>query len=172
MKFIAAAVQMLATDDKAANLAEAEHWLREAAHQGARLAVLPEVFIWRGSKKLERAFAEPIPGPTSDKLAGLARELKIYLVGGSILEEIPANQKPTTPACSSILREVSLHPIARFISSMSTWPTVCRCASRRPARMAAMSWSRRPSLARWAYRFVTICAFQSSIVNWPTGARS
>jgi deaminated glutathione amidase len=93
MKFIAAAVQMVATDDKAANLAEAEHWLREAAHQGARLAVLPEVFIWRGSKKLERAFAEPIPGPTSDKLAGLARDLKIYLVGGSILEEIPANPK-------------------------------------------------------------------------------
>ncbi|HYJ14623.1 MAG TPA: carbon-nitrogen hydrolase family protein [Candidatus Limnocylindria bacterium] len=93
MKFIAAAVQMVATDDKAANLAEAEHWLREAVHQGARLAVLPEVFIWRGSKKFERVFAEPIPGPTSDKLAGLARELKIHLVGGSILEEIPANPK-------------------------------------------------------------------------------
>ncbi|MDP9130356.1 MAG: carbon-nitrogen hydrolase family protein, partial [Candidatus Binatota bacterium] len=62
MKFIVAAAQMLATDDKAANLAEAEHWLRDAARQGARLVVLPEVFIWRGNKKLERACAEPIPG--------------------------------------------------------------------------------------------------------------
>jgi len=93
MKFIAAAVQMLATDDKAANLAEAEHWLRDAAGQGARLVVLPEVFNWRGNKKLERAFAEPIPGPTSNRLAGLARELKVYLLGGSILEEIPASPK-------------------------------------------------------------------------------
>ena len=36
MKFLAAAIQMLATDDKAANLKEAKHWLRRAAAQGAR----------------------------------------------------------------------------------------------------------------------------------------
>ncbi|MBF8255049.1 MAG: carbon-nitrogen hydrolase family protein, partial [Deltaproteobacteria bacterium] len=46
MKFLAAAVQMLASDDKAANLKEAEHWIREAAAKGARVVVLPEVFIW------------------------------------------------------------------------------------------------------------------------------
>ncbi|MGZ8426309.1 MAG: carbon-nitrogen hydrolase family protein, partial [Candidatus Binatia bacterium] len=93
MKFIAAAVQMLATDDKAVNLAEAEHWLRDAVRQGAQLVILPEVFIWRGNKKLESACAEPIPGPTSNRLAGLARELNIFLLGGSILEEIPGSQK-------------------------------------------------------------------------------
>ncbi len=93
MKFIAAAVQMLATDDKAANLAEAERWVREAARLGARLVVLPEVFIWRGNKKLEREFAEAIPGPTSIRLAGLARGLNIFLLGGSILEEIPGSPK-------------------------------------------------------------------------------
>jgi predicted amidohydrolase len=93
MKFLAAAVQMVAVDDKAANLAEAERWIREAARQGARLVVLPEVFIWRGNKKAERNSAEPIPGPTSERLAAWARELKIYLLGGSILEEIPASDK-------------------------------------------------------------------------------
>lgn len=93
MKFVAAAVQMLATDDKAANLAEAERWVRQAARLGARLVVLPEVFIWRGNKKLEREFAEAIPGPTSNKLAGLACELKVFLLGGSILEEIPASPR-------------------------------------------------------------------------------
>lgn len=93
MKFIAAAVQMRAADDKAANLAEAERWVRQAARQGARLVVLPEVFIWRGDKKLERNVAEPIPGPTSRILATLARELNIYLLGGSVLEEIPASPK-------------------------------------------------------------------------------
>src|SRR5947199_7872082 len=93
MKFLAAAIQMLASDDKTANLQEAERWVRQAASEGARVVALPEVFIWRGNKQLERAAAEPIPGPTTAGLAALARELGIYLLGGSILEEIPASQK-------------------------------------------------------------------------------
>jgi predicted amidohydrolase len=93
MKFLAAAVQMLAGDDKAANLAEAERWIRAAAAQGARVVALPEVFIWRGVKKQERENAEAIPGATSEFLSHLARELGIYLLGGSILEEIPGTPK-------------------------------------------------------------------------------
>lgn len=93
MKFLAAAVQMLAGDDKAANLAEAERWIRAAAAQGARVVALPEVFIWRGVKKQERENAEAIPGATSEFLSRLARELGIYLLGGSILEEIPGSPK-------------------------------------------------------------------------------
>lgn len=88
MKFVAAAVQMLAGNDKQANLQEATRWIRDAAVKGARLVALPEVFIWRGSKKLERQFAEAIPGPSSNALSNLARELGIYLLAGSILEEI------------------------------------------------------------------------------------
>jgi len=93
MKFIAAAVQLLASDDKTANLQEAEHWLRQAAAAGARVVVLPEVFIWRGNKKIESEFAEAISGPTATKLAQLARELKVYLLAGSILEAIPDSRK-------------------------------------------------------------------------------
>ena len=93
MKFLAAAVQMLASSDKAANLDEARRWVRAAASKGARVIALPEVFIWRGSKSDERKSAEPIPGPASQELAGLARELGIYLLGGSILEEIPGSDK-------------------------------------------------------------------------------
>jgi predicted amidohydrolase len=93
MKFLAAAVQMLASDDKAANLKEAKHWVRHAAAEGARVVALPEVFNWRGSKKLERKSAEPIPGPSSTAMAELARELGIYLLAGSILEEIPGSEK-------------------------------------------------------------------------------
>ncbi|HYA28838.1 MAG TPA: carbon-nitrogen hydrolase family protein [Acidobacteriota bacterium] len=89
MKFVAAAVQMVASDDRAANLREAQHWIRQAAALGARVVALPEVFIWRGNKKMEREFAEPIPGPTSTAIAALARELRIYLLAGSILEAIP-----------------------------------------------------------------------------------
>ena len=93
MRFIAAAVQMLATDDKTANLEEAARWTREAASQGARVVVLPEVFNWRGEKKNERQSAEAIPGPTSETLAHLAREQGIYLLGGSLLEDIPGSSK-------------------------------------------------------------------------------
>lgn len=93
MRFIAAAVQMLAGSDKAVNLKEAERWVRQAAGAGARVIALPEVFIWRGSKKLESGQAEPIPGPSSRAMAELARELEIYLLAGSILEEIPASDK-------------------------------------------------------------------------------
>ena len=93
MKFIAAAIQMVAADDKAANLAEAERWVREAASNSARLVVLPEVFVWRGNKKEERNAAEAIPGPSSKRLSALARELELYLLGGSILEEIPGSDK-------------------------------------------------------------------------------
>jgi predicted amidohydrolase len=93
MKFIAAAVQMVASDDKAANLAEAERWVRQAVRLGAKVVALPEVFIWRGEKRREREFAEAVPGPTSTAMARLARELGIHLLGGSILEEIPGSQK-------------------------------------------------------------------------------
>jgi deaminated glutathione amidase len=93
MKFQAAAIQMMAGSDKAANLKEAERWVREAATDGAKVIALPEVFIWRGSKKLERGQAEAIPGRSSKAMASLARELKIYLLAGSVLEEIPESDK-------------------------------------------------------------------------------
>jgi deaminated glutathione amidase len=93
MKFLAAAVQMLASDNKAANLKEAKHGVRQAAAEGARVVALPEVFIWRGGKKIERQVAESIPGPSSEAMAQLARDLGIYLLAGSILEEIPGSEK-------------------------------------------------------------------------------
>ncbi len=93
MKFRVAAIQMLATDDKAANLAEAARWIREAAAQGANAVALPEVFLWRGDRKNERQFAEPVPGPSSERMVALARELGIHLLAGSMLEEIPGSGK-------------------------------------------------------------------------------
>jgi predicted amidohydrolase len=93
MKFLAAAIQMLASPDKEANLKEAEARVREAAARGAKVVALPEVFNWRGDQKEERKNAEPIPGPTTNLMLRLARELGIYLLAGSILEEIPGSSK-------------------------------------------------------------------------------
>jgi predicted amidohydrolase len=93
MKFIAAAIQMLASEDKEANLRHAEDAVRQAAARGARIAALPEVFNWRGDKNDEKQNAEPVGGPTTERMARLARELKIYLLAGSVLETIPEARK-------------------------------------------------------------------------------
>ncbi len=86
MKFLAAAVQMLATSDKEANLREAEGWIRRAHAEGARLVVLPEVFNWRGRGGDTAAHAEPVPGPTTERMSALAAECGVHLLAGSMLE--------------------------------------------------------------------------------------
>jgi predicted amidohydrolase len=92
--FTAAAVQMKSGPDKRANLAEASARVREAAEAGAQLIVLPEVFAWRGKHDQERHEAEPIPGPTTGAMAGLARALGVHLVAGSLLEARGAGELP------------------------------------------------------------------------------
>lgn len=87
-KFIAAAVQMDSQDDKNANLAAAEGYIREAAARGASLVVLPESMNYIGRDMAGEA--ETIPGgPTFRKMADLARELGIWLEAGSIYESNP-----------------------------------------------------------------------------------
>ena len=96
--FVAAAIQMHSGPDKAANLAEAEARVGEAARAGAQLVALPEVFSWRGPLGGEQAVAEGIPGPTTDAMAALARRLGIHLVAGSILEKAPGGGRPFNTA--------------------------------------------------------------------------
>lgn len=92
-RFLAAAVQLCAGSNKEANFATAARLARQAAEHGAALVVLPEVFSWRGAREDECRAAEPIPGPTSDRLAALAAELRVHLVGGSLLETVPGESK-------------------------------------------------------------------------------
>jgi predicted amidohydrolase len=91
--FRAAAIQLKSGSDRRDNLAQATTLVREAAGSGAELIALPEVFYWRGAQREEAANAEPIPGPTSQWAADLARELSVYLVAGSLLESTPENLK-------------------------------------------------------------------------------
>jgi predicted amidohydrolase len=84
--FTAAAVQMNAGADKGANLDKVEAFAAEAAKRGARLIVLPEVFLWRGPQPQEPDIAEDIPGAASVRLGALARRLGVDLVAGSFLE--------------------------------------------------------------------------------------
>jgi deaminated glutathione amidase len=91
--FYAAAIQMSSGSDKRANLDRAEELIRTAVKQGARLVVLPEVFSWRGPRGTEAEFAESIPGPTSERLGAIARELDIHLQPGSIAEAVAGERR-------------------------------------------------------------------------------
>jgi predicted amidohydrolase len=86
-QFVAAAVQLCAGSEKTENLAKAESLVEQAVRSGARLVVLPEVFLWRGARGEERSQAEAIPGPSTARLADLARRHKLHLLAGSLLEQ-------------------------------------------------------------------------------------
>ena len=93
MTHLAAAIQMTSGSDKAANLEKAEHLIRLAAARGAKFVALPEVFNWRGKRTEEPAAAESLEGATLTLMAGLARELEIHLLPGSITEHVPGESR-------------------------------------------------------------------------------
>jgi deaminated glutathione amidase len=93
MTFLAAAIQMSAGSDKAANLEHADRLIRLAAARGADLAALPEVFNWRGKRGEEAGASESLDGETLTLMARLARELRIHLVAGSMTEYAPGETK-------------------------------------------------------------------------------
>jgi deaminated glutathione amidase len=88
-----AAVQLSSTADPAANTAVAERLVRAAAADGARLIVLPEKWTAMGSDEEQRAAAQPLDGPAVTWARALARELRVDLVAGSILEQVPGQEK-------------------------------------------------------------------------------
>ncbi|MFZ0676664.1 carbon-nitrogen hydrolase family protein [Candidatus Binatus sp.] len=88
MTYLAAAIQMNAGPDKAANLERAERLVRVGAARGANLVALPEVFNWRGKRNEQAAASETLDGQSLTLMSKLARELQIHLVAGSITEHV------------------------------------------------------------------------------------
>ena len=81
-----AAIQMIAGSNVDDNLSQARDLLAQAANQGAELAVLPEYFCLIGAKDSDKlAIAESFgEGKIQSFLSQIARELGIWLVGGTI----------------------------------------------------------------------------------------
>ena len=81
-----AALQMVSGTDLSANLATARRLLEQAAHLGAELAVLPEYFCLMGQRDADKlALAEqPGHGPIQAMLGQAARELGLWVVGGTL----------------------------------------------------------------------------------------
>ncbi len=83
-----AGVQMdVRLGDVAANLAAISDKAREAAAHGAKLIVFPECALTGygfDSREEARPFAEPLPGPATETMRRLCRELDVVIVFGLI----------------------------------------------------------------------------------------
>jgi len=84
---------MSSTPNKAENFETAEFLTRKAASAGSEMVALPELWSCHGREEAYEENAEPIPGTTTDFLSGLARELGLYLLGGSVLEREPGTER-------------------------------------------------------------------------------
>jgi N-carbamoylputrescine amidase len=94
-------VQMAMSADVGDNLKRAIAGVRNAAQRGAKLVVLPELFRSRyfcqSEDAAQFALAEAIPGPSTETLAALAKELSITLVA-SLFEKRAAGLYHNTAA--------------------------------------------------------------------------
>ena len=86
-------VQMSMTADPQANLEKAIARVREAAGRGATLICLPELFrtLYIGQREDHDLFnlAEPVPGPSTETLGTVARELGVVIVASLFERRAP-----------------------------------------------------------------------------------
>ena len=89
-------IQMNSVSDKAANLASAKALIEQAAAmERPDWLCLPEVFDFIGGTRAEKMeAAEELPGgPAYSLCQSLAREHKMFIHAGSILEKIPGEER-------------------------------------------------------------------------------
>ena len=100
-KYRAGLIQMSCSPDPDANLDKAAERVREAARQGAKVVCLPELFRAQYFCQREDArlfdLAEPIPGPSTERLRAVAREEKVTVVA-SLFERRAAGLYHNTAA--------------------------------------------------------------------------
>jgi N-carbamoylputrescine amidase len=81
----AALIQQACGATRDANLADSIEGIREAAGRGAELVLLPELHLGPYFCQVEDTahfdLAEPIPGPTTEELARVAKALGVVIVG-------------------------------------------------------------------------------------------
>lgn len=96
-----AGVQFVGQAEKEANIQTATRLVRQAAAQGARMVCLPELFstlyFCVETRREYFDWAEPIPGPTIERMAQVARETGIVLIA-PIFERAPDGRYFNTAA--------------------------------------------------------------------------
>jgi predicted amidohydrolase len=88
-----ALVQMNSRDDRETNMREACRLIEAAADQGADLVALPELFLYLGPASEHARIAEAVPGPTTNHLSAIAARHRMYVLGGSLLEQAPGENR-------------------------------------------------------------------------------
>lgn len=78
--------QMNSQNDKQANLTQAERLIDRLSGDGAQLIMLPEYFNYVGAEETMPANAEPMDGPSVDRLRRKAIQHGVYIHSGSFLE--------------------------------------------------------------------------------------
>ena len=84
---------MNSRDDLAANLADAEKWVAEAAGLGAELVALPENFAYMRREGAAIPCAQDLDGEIVTTLRRLAASHRIWLLGGSFPERISETER-------------------------------------------------------------------------------
>jgi predicted amidohydrolase len=105
-----ALVQVEARDVVADSIARAAALAAEAA-VGADLVVLPEYVQFRGSADGFRASACPVPGPTTDPFAAIARDHGCWVLAGSHAE---VSGDPARPYNTAVLFDRTGSLVARY----------------------------------------------------------
>ena len=104
-----AQVQMSVTRNKDENIHRAARMIRQAAEQGAELAMLPEMFCCPYENAAFRPYGEAEGGPAQQALSALAGELGIWIVGGSVPELENEKVYNTSYVYDSSGRQVARH---------------------------------------------------------------
>ena len=81
-----AGIQMASSPQVASNLTEAERLIAIAVEQGAKIVVLPEYFCMMGAKDIDKVAVREKAGdgPIQRFLSKMAKEHKIWLIGGTV----------------------------------------------------------------------------------------
>ena len=96
-----AAVQMVSSADVGRNLDTAARLLRQCRERGALVAALPENFAFMGVREADKlAIAEEDgDGPIQAALADLARELRLWIIAGTLPLRLRDDAARTAAAC-------------------------------------------------------------------------
>jgi len=108
-----AAIQMTSCASVAQNLAVAGDLLQQAKAQDAVVAVLPENFAFMGRGEADKlAVAEDHgSGPIQDFLSGSARQLGLWIVGGTLPLRVPGEPRV---AAASLVHDATGREAARY----------------------------------------------------------
>lgn len=103
----------VAWENKAANLAKVKSMLASASIPAGSLVLLPEMFLTGFTMNVEAA-TEPPSGSTEQRLAELAREHRIYLLGGLVCTGSDGRSRNQSvifsPEGREVARYAKIHP--------------------------------------------------------------